>query len=73
MAASAGGVFGKIAGQSGKLAPENMLYSDWNDCMQGAHNDAGVGAVDETYFGQIWWGNGGNMWLLNDVVILPWE
>ncbi|CAL1159414.1 unnamed protein product [Cladocopium goreaui] len=38
VAASAGGVFGKIAGQSGKLAPENMLYSDWNDCMQGDIN-----------------------------------
>ena len=35
--------------------------------------NAGVGAVDEAYFGQIWWGNVGNMWLLNDVVMLPWE
>lgn len=38
VAAGAGGVFGKLAGQSGKLAPENMLYSDWNECMQGDIN-----------------------------------
>lgn len=43
VAAGAGGVFGKLAGQSGKLAPENMLYSDWNECMQGARAGAMIG------------------------------
>ncbi|CAJ1404124.1 unnamed protein product [Effrenium voratum] len=38
VAKSAGGIFGRMAGQSGKMAPENMLYSDWNDCMQGDIN-----------------------------------
>ncbi|CAK8992037.1 unnamed protein product [Durusdinium trenchii] len=38
VANDAGGIFGRIAGQSGQLAPENMLYSDWNDCMQGDIN-----------------------------------
>ena len=38
VAAGAGGIFGKLAGGSGQLAPENMLYSDWNDCMQGDIN-----------------------------------
>ena len=67
VAAGAGGIFGRIAGQSGQMAPaawrvqtffnlffgclshvrslasaktaqENMLYSDWNDCMQGDIN-----------------------------------
>ena len=38
VAAGAGGIFGRMAGQSGQMAPENMLYSDWNDCMQGDIN-----------------------------------
>jgi len=38
VAKTAGGIFGKLAGQSGAKAPENMMYSDWNDCMQGDIN-----------------------------------
>ena len=38
VASGAGGIFGRMAGQSGQMAPENMLYSDWNDCMQGDIN-----------------------------------
>ena len=32
------GVFGRMAGQSGQLSPKNMLYKDWNQCMQGDIN-----------------------------------
>ena len=46
VAAGAGGIFGRIAGQSGQMAPENMLYSDWNDCMQGDINRDLVAAKD---------------------------
>ncbi|CAE8674203.1 unnamed protein product [Polarella glacialis] len=35
VAQSAGGIFGKIGKGNGQLAPENMMYKDWNDCMQG--------------------------------------
>ncbi|CAK8997764.1 unnamed protein product [Durusdinium trenchii] len=35
VAKSAGGIFGPIGGGDGSTAPENMMYSDWNDCMQG--------------------------------------
>ncbi|CAJ1443682.1 unnamed protein product [Effrenium voratum] len=35
VAKNAGGVFGNFGGGDGSMAPENMMYSDWNDCMQG--------------------------------------
>jgi len=35
VAKNAGGIFGKFGGGDGSTAPENMMYSDWNDCMQG--------------------------------------
>eukprot|EP00933_Yihiella_yeosuensis_P040876 TRINITY_DN3528_c0_g1_i11.p1 TRINITY_DN3528_c0_g1~~TRINITY_DN3528_c0_g1_i11.p1 ORF type:complete len:1502 (-),score=330.55 TRINITY_DN3528_c0_g1_i11:334-4839(-) len=38
VAKGAGGIFGKLAGQSGATAPENMMYADWNECMQGDIN-----------------------------------
>lgn len=35
VARNQGGIFGRLAGQSGATAPENMLYDSWNECMQG--------------------------------------
>ena len=35
VARGAGGIFGHYGGGDGSTAPENMMYSDWNDCMQG--------------------------------------
>lgn len=35
VAKNAGGIFGPYGGGDGSTAPENMMYSDWNDCMQG--------------------------------------
>ena len=26
---------GDVPGGDGSTAPENMMYADWNDCMQG--------------------------------------
>lgn len=36
VAAGAGGIFGRLGGGDGKLAPENILYKDWNDCSRAA-------------------------------------
>jgi len=35
VARNAGGIFGRLGGGSGQNAPENMLYDDWNLCMEG--------------------------------------
>lgn len=35
VAKGAGGIFGPWGGGDGSTAPENMMYADWNDCMQG--------------------------------------
>ncbi|CAE7268614.1 unnamed protein product, partial [Symbiodinium microadriaticum] len=35
VAKNAGGIFGMWGGGDGSMAPENMMYADWNDCMQG--------------------------------------
>lgn len=35
VAKTAGGIFGQWGGGDGSAAPENMMYADWNDCMQG--------------------------------------
>ncbi|CAE7490946.1 unnamed protein product [Symbiodinium pilosum] len=35
VAKGAGGIFGPWGKGDGSTAPENMMYADWNDCMQG--------------------------------------
>ncbi|CAE8614700.1 unnamed protein product [Polarella glacialis] len=35
VARSAGGIFGELGKGDGSKAVENMMYSDWNKCMQG--------------------------------------
>ena len=44
MAHDTAGIFGRMAGQSGQKAPKNILYKDWNDCMQGDINRDWLGA-----------------------------
>ncbi|CAE8641344.1 unnamed protein product [Polarella glacialis] len=47
VAAGAGGVFGKLGKGNGQLAPENMLYKDWNDCVEGdGERDLAAAHVD---------------------------
>jgi len=47
VAKGAGGIFGSFGGGDGSTAPENMMYADWNNCMQQDINrDLGFAKLD---------------------------
>ncbi|CAE7578834.1 ACBP2 [Symbiodinium natans] len=47
VAAGATGIFGELGGGSGKEAPPNMLYGDWNECFEGSEGrESGVEALE---------------------------